>query len=267
MSTTIVTSLFNIHREKMDGRTWNEYINWFSKTISLNSPMVIFIDSELESFVWKYRDSNNTKVIIQSLSDVAMYNHIDRMNEIIHSSEYRQSIKDPCRIECNYAEYSIIQFSKFEWMHEAAKHNYFDTDYFIWMDAGLSRFFTTVDVRTKYPSDRADYVLSGNNNKVLIQVFKMSYPDLFSATELGDEYLKDNRSFVMGGMFGGGKSAIDDIYKEVIDVFETKMLPNNIVNNEQIVVGYLFKNKPNLFNVFVNDSRIHRTYELINRIS
>ena len=41
---TIVTSLYNIDREKLDGRSWETYLEWFKKTLSINCPMVVFVD-------------------------------------------------------------------------------------------------------------------------------------------------------------------------------------------------------------------------------
>ena len=32
---TIVTALFNIEREQMDGRDWDEYLRWFTVTLQL----------------------------------------------------------------------------------------------------------------------------------------------------------------------------------------------------------------------------------------
>ena len=36
--------------------------------------------------------------------------------------------------------YSIIQYSKFEWLCKAVEMNPFGSDHFFWMDAGSSRF-------------------------------------------------------------------------------------------------------------------------------
>ena len=51
MSVTLVTSLYDIGRSKLDGRTWEEYLKWFSKTLQLKSPMVVFVDETMVDFV------------------------------------------------------------------------------------------------------------------------------------------------------------------------------------------------------------------------
>ena len=40
---TIVSALFNIEREVMDGRPWEEYLKWFDIFLKLKTPMVLFV--------------------------------------------------------------------------------------------------------------------------------------------------------------------------------------------------------------------------------
>ena len=40
---TIVSALFNIHREGMDGRKWEEYLRWFDIFLKLKCPMILFV--------------------------------------------------------------------------------------------------------------------------------------------------------------------------------------------------------------------------------
>ena len=48
---TIVSALFNIERERMDGRDWDEYLEWFDVTLQLKCPMVLFITEDIKEFV------------------------------------------------------------------------------------------------------------------------------------------------------------------------------------------------------------------------
>ena len=70
---TIVTALFNIQRQDMDGRTWNEYLQWFSKTLELKCPMVIFVEDELVDFVKEHRGSRKTKIVSHPLENIPYY--------------------------------------------------------------------------------------------------------------------------------------------------------------------------------------------------
>ena len=44
---TIVTALFNINRDKLDGRDWNTYLKWFSNFLKLKAPLIIFTSKDL----------------------------------------------------------------------------------------------------------------------------------------------------------------------------------------------------------------------------
>ena len=73
------------------------------------------------------------------------------------------------------------------------------------------------------------------------------YPDLFNADELSLEYLYDNRSFVLGSMFGGHKNCLNKISNLVDNILMNEMIKNGNVNNEQIALGYLLKKYPDDF--------------------
>lgn len=266
MKTTIVTALYDIGREKFDGRKFEEYLVWFEKTLSLNCSMVVFVPASLETFVRSNRKEKETTIILQELEETPYFHVSERMQEVISHPGYKQKMNDSHRIECTSNLYNCIQYSKFKWMKEAAEIK--QSDYFIWMDAGLSRFFDDLDTSKQYPGKNAVPVLEANKDKILVQAFSSNYPDLFYAQTLTEDYFWDNRSFVMGGMFGGSKSAIEKIDKMTEEVLVRKMLDNDFVNNEQIALGYLIKNQGDLFSIFVNEGprKNHRNYELINQL-
>ena len=48
---TIVSALFNIERDRMDGRDWDEYLKWFYVNLKLQCPMVLFITEDIKDLV------------------------------------------------------------------------------------------------------------------------------------------------------------------------------------------------------------------------
>ena len=68
---TIVTSLYDINRRELDGRSWDTYLEWFGKTLELKSPMVIFVDSSTADFVEKCRTAGITIPIIPGLKPIS----------------------------------------------------------------------------------------------------------------------------------------------------------------------------------------------------
>ena len=67
--------------------------------------------------------------------------------------------------------YNIIQYSKFGWLEKVADKNYFNSEYFLWVDAGLSRFFYDINLNNPYPGENAKQSLMNIKDSILIQVF------------------------------------------------------------------------------------------------
>lgn len=251
---TIVTALYNIQRENMDGRNWTEYLEWFGETLKLNCPMVIFVDNDLVDFVNQYRNVATTKIIMQRLVDIPYYHLKNDMDLILQSREYKEKIGCPERIECNHSLYSIIQYSKFKWIEDAIKNNYFNSDYYFWLDAGASRFFGNLNLDLNFPSKSALEALHEIGEKCLIQLNTETYHDLVYSKNLTKEYFYDPRSFVCGTFFGMHKNIHSTILKKVEEIFIDDMIKNNNVNNEQIALAYLVKNDPEIFEIYYRDN-------------
>ena len=88
---TIVSALFNIERERMDGRDWEEYLKWFDVTLQLKCPMVLFITEDVKELVESRRKNLPTEIIVQEVDDIPYYHLKDEIQEILDSGEY----KDP----------------------------------------------------------------------------------------------------------------------------------------------------------------------------
>lgn len=262
---TIVTSLYDINRKELDGRSWDTYLEWFGKTLELKSPMVIFVDSSTADFVEKCRAGLPTKIIVESLEKSPYYHLKERIDSIISSPEYPFRVKDANRIECKSSLYNIVQFSKFSWVEKAAEMDLFGTDLFLWLDAGISRFFGSLGISTdiEYPGKDSLAEIGNLEDKIYLQMFMSSYPDLPCATDISEDYLRDNRSYITGGIFMASKKSIGKIKERVDQVLFDLMLNNQIINNEQIVLGYLIKKDTEMFSFFRNYIHLHRDYEVL----
>ena len=254
---TIVSALFNIEREQMDGRDWDEYLKWFTVTLQLKSPMTVFVTEDLVDFVKEKRGKLPTEIIMQGVEEMPYYHLKDQIQEILDSPEYKEKMADPGRIECKHAMYSVIQYSKFQWIKQAIQSASHGSDYYFWLDAGGSRFFEGYDLNKPYPSDTAMESLEGMGESCLVQMNCDYYDDLYGADKLSLDYLWDNRSYVLGSMFGGHKNALPDLCQKVEDVLIDDMIANGNVNNEQIALGYLVKEYPDDFAIYERTNGKH----------
>ena len=263
---TLVTALYDINRGKEgDGRTFEEYLSWFKDTLKVSSPMVVYVDESLKEFVEKERGSRPTKIIVQSLEEIPYYYLNDSIDTVLKSKEYLSKIGAPDRVECKMSLYNVVIYSKFKWMEDVVNSNYFNSEYFMWMDAGLSRFFNGMS--NLYPSENAKETLLDNKESILIQTSMSYYPDLVEAAVCNEEYFWDARTWIMAGLWGGGKEIMLKFCNEMDNILVNKMLRNGVINNEQNAMAYLYKNNPDMFINFENHAHMHRQYELIQELA
>jgi len=266
MTATIVTALYDIGREKIDGRGMSQYYEWFSKTLLIQCPMVIYCENSHVDFIKKHRPKNlKTQIIVQELKDIPYYYLKERMDKVLSDPDFISRVSDPNRIECKTSLYSIIQYSKFKWVLDASKKNFFNSDYFFWFDAGASRFIPDIDTSTvTFPGENFIKQIKMHSGKTLYQMYVFPYNNIsLRNTPLDHDYLYDSRSYVWGGMFGVDKIAIENLSKIVEEVLIHEMLDKNLLNNEQIAIGYLLKKNNDSFLILRNNSQQHRNFELI----
>jgi len=252
MSTTIVTAFFDINRkENGDGRSIEEYLQWIKKTLLLNCKLYVITEKKFVKFIEDNRPNDFPLIIKEdTLENSSYYKYLDRMKEIINSDSYKTRIQHPNRVECKLAEYNIIQYGKFGWLNMAIKENPFNTDYFFWMDIGISRFFYNMNPMVSYPTINNKLIIN-SSNKFIVQ----QREDL-QRYNIDENFIWKSDNLFKGGMFGGHKSIVLKIEEEVEHIFEKEMLEKSNVNNEQLALAILWKQKPDLFNV-IGDIQRH----------
>ena len=110
------------------------------------------------------------------------------------------------------------------------------------MDAGLSRFFYNCNLTNTFPSKKGLQLLIESNKKFIIQ----ERHDL-RRYNIDSNYIWGAENLFKGGIFGGHKEIIPIISNKVENIFNKIMLENNNVNNEQLALATLWKDKPELF--------------------
>lgn len=240
MNTEIVTALFNINRDKNgDGRKMSQYLEWFDTTLKLKTPMSIFIEEDLFEFVKQRRDLSNTKIFVQKLEEIPFYSWNKKIDEIINSDYFKSKMIDTNRIECKTSLYNVIQYSKFGWIKKAIENNTNNSEYFLWMDAGCSRFFGDFDLSQKWPNTNKlkqnKLIIQGNQNTLKY------FPNLNI-----ENYIWDNNCTTVGTLFGGGAELMLRIYEEINMIFNRYMIEKNCVNNEQFALSILFELYPEI---------------------
>lgn len=250
-TTTIVTAFFDIGRETNgDGRKLSDYLEWIKKTLQLNCNLYIVTEKKFVQFIEDNRPKEyKTYIKKDLLENASYYKYLPRIKEILESEEYKKKIAYPNRVECVLPEYNIIQYSKFGWLEQAIKENPFNSEYFFWIDAGISRFFLDVNIKNEYPGKK---IITESNNKFIIQC-RYDLKKFF----IDDNFIWKADNLLKGSMFGGKYNVILEVSKKVNETFINEMILKNNVNNEQLALALVYNKNKELFHIIDDYSKYH----------
>lgn len=246
MSTLVVTALFDIGREERDSRSMPMYLDWLEKTLKLKCDFSIYTQYEYKEFCLAARDEVhgifNTYVNTHELNQCPFYKNLKKIAMSISSEGYKQKMSDCRRIECRLPEYLMIQYSKFGWLVDSIrKHpNY---DYYFWMDAGFSRFFNNWDINKQWPKDENEY-----DKRKITNIGNIRYEKGHRRIN-PEKHMWSTKCVRSGGMFGGTKSSMIWLKKQIDKTFEDCMVNHGCVNNEQILIDIIATKNPGRFAV------------------
>jgi len=133
MTLTCVSGYWRI-KNKHD----NKFENWFNNTLKINCPYVFFSDKETIEIIKKYRKNLPTHYIECNISDFNTYKFKDKM--VTH------------QVHCPSVELNLIWNEKIFLIEKAIELNPFNTEYFMWMDAGMCSFRNRIPPSTQFPN-------------------------------------------------------------------------------------------------------------------
>lgn len=243
---TIVTGLWNIKRDELTegwSRSYDHYLEKFSQLLEVDCNMIIFGDSELESFVFAKRSHENTQFINrdQSWFKGEFY---ERIQEIRTNPDwYNLSgwLKDSTQAKLEM--YNPLVMSKMFLLHDAVILDKFDSQKLFWLDAGITNtvnmgYFTHDKVLDKIENlfDRFTFVAFPYDADKEIHGF-----DINAMTEMvGQKVNKVCR----GGFFGGSKQMIREMNNLYYDLMKTT-LNRGLMGTEESLFSIMTYTNPN----------------------
>lgn len=210
---TIVSGLWNLSRNGRDFDT--HYVPRFKEFLQIDAPMILFLPEYLHETVWSIRKPENTFIKTFELDDIqSLYSpHWNRTQQIRTNEKWLNMtgeggwLKGSPQATLEY--YNPIVQSKMFMLHDASIYNNFSTDYFYWLDAGITNTvpsghlihdncldklpdYTDPFIFLSYPYDATDEI-HGFDLKAMIK------------------YAGGNVKYVCrGGLFGGHKEQISE---------------------------------------------------------
>lgn len=205
---TIVSGLWNINRV---GRSFDHYLAHLDKFLEIDANLFLYLPKELEPIVWKKRSRSNTFVKIFELEDLKkLYAPFwDKTQKIRTNPDwYNLAGWLSGSPQASLEWYNPIVQSKMFLLNDVTIWNPFNTEHFIWLDAGINN---TVNSSYFIEHRALDKILPHLDSFLFL-----SYPYEANNEIHGFEFKEMNRiagqqvKYVCrGGLFGGHKSAIN----------------------------------------------------------
>jgi hypothetical protein len=143
------------------------------------------------------------------------------------------------------AKYETIIYSKFDLLQEVAADNPYNTDYFIWLDAGTFYQEPPFDYTISWPDP---YKIKILGDKFLVSDHSFN---VNNTSPLKDKrsYLRLNRNEICAYILGGTKTAIDRIHTQFWN--EVDMALNmGVINNEQHILQLMVLEHPEYYYIW-----------------
>jgi len=146
INTTLVTGIWDLGRSNSSSdwsRSFNHYISNFEKLLVScgEIPLAIFIDPENEEIIWKNREKHNT-VIYPHKKDAfnnGFFPFFDKVQKIRLDDKWKDQagwLRESTQSTLDY--YNPMVMSKMFMLHNASIYNPFNSDYYFWIDGGLT---------------------------------------------------------------------------------------------------------------------------------
>jgi hypothetical protein len=242
---TIVTGLWDIGR---NGRPFDHYIENFKRFLDIPQNLFIYISKEYEHLVWEKRDRKNTFVKVYELEDLKrMYSPFWETTQNIRTSDKWRSLagwlSDSPQASLEW--YNPIVQSKMFLMNDVTIWNPFDSEYFFWLDAGIT--------------NTVPYTHLVENN-VLDSLTKFSNPFIFLSypydanteihgfeIEAMNRYAGEKVNYVCrGGLFGGHKQQINEANATYYALLN-RTLGEGLMGTEESLFTIMSYNEPDLY--------------------
>jgi hypothetical protein len=246
---TLVTGLWNIKRDSLSegwSRSFDHYLNKFSELLKVENNMIIFGETELESFVWQHRKKENTQFIPRSQSWFKNNEFYDKIQKIRNNPDWYNQVgwlKDSTQAKLEM--YNPLVMSKVFLLHDAKLLDSFNSDYLFWIDAGLTNtvhqgYFTHDKVIDKLPNLINKFTFITFPYETTSEIHGFEFKKLCELS--GNKVNKVAR----GGFFGGPKETITEINNLYYQLLDTT-LSSGYMGTEESIFSIMLYKYPMLF--------------------
>jgi len=254
---TIVTGLWDLGRGSIEGwgkRDFSNYKEKFLETLKADAFMAIWIPKELEEDVWKIRDKDNTKVYIKEVEDFkTWFPFFDKLQEIRTNPswyDFAGWLRESPQAALEF--YNPMMMCKMFMVHDTMIYNPFDSEYYYWMDGGLT---STVNGGYFYKDkvlDNLDYYSDLYDKFTFITYPYTSNDEIhgFERKKMAEYCGVEFVDYVArGGFFGGKKSLVAQINMLYYNILDTT-IKSGYMGADECLFTILCHKHPDLIHRF-----------------
>ena len=256
-SITLVTGLWNIGREELQGEQWNRsydhYLEKFSELLEVEENLIIFGEEDLRDLVFSKRNESNTQFITREKEWFSRSLPFDKIQEIRNSPDWLN--KAPWlkfSTQANLEFYNPLVMSKVFLLHDAKIMDKFNSTHMFWIDGGITNtvhkgYFTHDKVIQKLGKlEKITFVAfpyKANN-----EVHGFDYKKMCEMC-----YSEKVNKVCRGGFFGGPKEEIANFNSQYYGLLETTIY-QNLMGTEESLFTILAYKYPELYDYYMIES-------------
>jgi len=228
---TIVTGLFDLGRGNLTGwskRDFNQYKDRFFDLLQTDANLAIWIPKFLEEEVWKVRNAHNTVVYIKENEDFKTWFPFWDDVQKIRTDEKWKNFAGwlPESPQASLEFYNPMMMTKMFMLHDTVIMNPFNSEYFFWMDGGLTSTVSTGYFTKDNVLDKLDFYCETTKKYVHITYPYTGNDEIhgFERKRMAQYCGVDHVDYVArGGFFGGNKDTIRQMNSLYYNVLETTL--------------------------------------------
>jgi hypothetical protein len=215
------TALFDLDREKVDGRTFQDYLEWLKRTTELIPGLIIFHDGELDNL-----NFGNSRLIKIDLAELQAFSHLNELKEVL--AVFKPHAAND--ITFQLPEYGLIQLSKFELGCKVIQMT--DAESVLWVDAGISRFLDN----TSRPNRLQDFasLLLENHFAYFFEIDTRRNLNVFRL-QFRHNGIGTSKRLVAGGAFWIRREEVETLHRLMLHQAEL-WLKIGVWDNEQMLL-------------------------------
>lgn len=249
---TLVTGLWDLKREELNegwARSFeNHYLEKFKQLLTIQNNLIIFGDSKLEEFVWKYRSIENTQFINRDLVwfKNEFYDSIQKIRN--NPNWYNQSGWLPESTQARLDMYNPLVMSKVFLLNDARILDKFNSEKLFWIDAGITNtvhvgYFTHDNVLEKIDKKITKFSFVCFPYNAENEIHGFTYPTINNWAE------NDVKLVGRGGFFGGPVKTIGEINSVYYGLL-SDTINQGYMGTEESIFSIMVYKYPNLIDYF-----------------